>query len=69
MRYSNDGGETYTAFKTRPMGQAGDYARRIYWGGIGTLGQARDRVWEISGMSPVKTAIVHGAFDGDALPY
>lgn len=63
LRYSNDGGETYTAFFVRKMGQSSNYNQRIYWGGIGGMGMARDRVYEISGMAPVKTAIVQGTFD------
>ena len=64
MRYSNDGGSHFNAYKSRPIGRAGDTNTRIYWGGVGGLGWARDRVWEISGMAPVKTAITQGVFDG-----
>jgi hypothetical protein len=60
MRYSDDGGNSWSMTSNRSMGRAGDYNQRIYWF---RLGQARDRVWEISGMAPVKTAIVQGAFD------
>ncbi len=63
MRYSNDGGSHFNAWKSRPMGRAGDTNTRIYWGGVAGLGWARDRVWEISGMAPVKTAITQGTFD------
>ncbi len=66
MRYSNDGGEHYNAVKYRNMGNAGDSNVRMYWGGIGTLGMGRDRVWEISGSAAVKTAIVQGSFDAVA---
>lgn len=66
LRWSNDGGETFGAYRNRDMGRYGDYNQRIYWGGIGTLGMGRDRVWELSSEAPVKTAIVQGIFDAEA---
>lgn len=63
MRYSNDGGTSYGPWRSRAMGRAGATNKRIYWGGITGLGQSRDRVWEVSGIAPVKTAIVQASFD------
>lgn len=60
LRWSRNGGETYTAFFSRSIGRAGSFSKRIYWT---YLGMDRDRVWEISGDAPVKTAIVQGTFD------
>jgi hypothetical protein len=63
MRYSNDGGVNWGSYFSRSMGRAGDSNVRIYWGGIGGLGQGRDRVWEIVTDAPVKTAIVQGTLE------
>jgi hypothetical protein len=63
LRWSNDGGVSYGPFFSRDMGRAGDFNKRIYWV---RCGMGRDRVWEISGTSPVKTAIVQAAMNADA---
>src|SRR3990167_1784982 len=60
MRYSNDGGNTWSAYTYRNLGRAGEFSRRLYWN---SLGMGRDRVWELSGDAPVKTAIVGANFD------
>lgn len=64
MRYSDDGGETWSAVRYRDIGCAGSFNQRIYWN---RLGKSRDRVWEISGDAPVATAIVAGSFDAQVL--
>lgn len=64
MRYSDDGGETWSAFRYRDIGRAGSFNQRIYWN---RLGKSRDRVWEISGDAPVATAIVAGSFEAQVL--
>ncbi len=63
MRYSKDGGETYTPYRQRAIGRAGTYNARTFWGGIGGLGMDRDRVWEISTDSPNKIAVIQGSFE------
>jgi hypothetical protein len=60
MRYSNDGGNTWSATSYRDLGAAGEFNKRLYWQ---RLGSGFDRVWEISGDAAVKTAIVQGSFD------
>ena len=62
MRYSNDGGNLWSAYSYRDVGRAGNFNKRLQWW---YLGIGRDRVWELSGDAPVKTAIVGGAFDAD----
>lgn len=62
MRYSNDGGENWNAITYRDLGRAGNFNKRLKWW---YLGKGRDRVWEVSGDAPVKTAIVQGIFDAD----
>lgn len=62
MRYSNDGANTWSAYSYRDVGRAGNFNKRLQWW---YLGMGRDRVWEISGDAPAKTAIVGAAFDAD----
>lgn len=50
MRYSNDGGRTWSAEIWRSLGKVGQYLRRVSWH---RLGVARDRVYWLSGSDPV----------------
>ncbi len=45
LKWSNDGGHTWSDGIDRDCGQAGEYTKRVIWR---RLGQARDRVYEIS---------------------
>lgn len=58
LRYSNDGGHTWSGIKRKSMGAAGEYFRRVKFG---PTGAGRNRVWEISITDPVKRAVM-GAF-------
>lgn len=58
MRYSNDGGHTWSNQKTKSVGRVGEYGARVKFG---PSGSGRNRVWEISMTDPVKFA-VFGAF-------
>jgi hypothetical protein len=55
LRWSNDGGHTWSNGYDRDCGQAGDYRRRVLWN---RLGRSRDRVYEISMSDPVPWRIV-----------
>lgn len=57
LRYSNDGGKTWSAYLQQGLGKAGNYKKRIIWR---RLGMARDRVWEVSISDPVKTVWLSG---------
>ena len=58
LRYSNDGGHTWSQVKTKGIGAAGEYGRRVKFG---PTGAGRYRVWEISITDAVKRA-VFGAY-------
>lgn len=58
LRYSNDGGHTWSNIKTKAIGQAGEYGRRVRFG---PTGAGRNRVWEVSMTDPCKFAVI-GAF-------
>jgi hypothetical protein len=50
LRYSDDGGYTWSSELWRSMGKTGAYRQRAIWR---QLGRARDRVFEVSGSDPV----------------
>lgn len=54
MRFSDDGGKTWSNQQTRDAGQAGKSKARVIWR---RLGRARDRVYEISVNDPVDWSI------------
>jgi hypothetical protein len=58
LRYSNDGGHTWSNEKQRSIGQVGQYGARVKFG---PTGSGRNRVWELAITDPVKRA-VFGAF-------
>lgn len=55
LRISNDGGSTWGNEHWRSIGRAGRYKNRCIWR---RLGQARDRVYEMSISDPVKAVVV-----------
>lgn len=57
LRWSDDGGHTWSDYSYRPMGKIGEYYRRVIWYRLGITTKLRDRVYEISGSDPVKIAI------------
>lgn len=60
MRYSDDGGHTWTSYKTRSAGAIGHYKSRALWR---SLGGSRDRVFEFSGSDPIKTTLLGAQID------
>jgi len=54
LRYSNDGGHTWSPERTATVGAAGQYGARAKFH---RLGSGRDRVWEISMTDPLKFAV------------
>jgi hypothetical protein len=64
LRWSDDGGHTWSSYKSREIGKIGKYGQRVVWN---RLGQARDRIFEVKITDPVKvtwigaTAEIEGA--------
>jgi hypothetical protein len=58
LRWSDDGGHTWSNEHWSPMGKIGQYFRRVFWRRLGMTMKLRDRVYEVSGTDPVKIAIV-----------
>ena len=57
MRFSDDGGHTWSSEKWTSMGKSGEFGHRTIWRRLGMTTRLRDRVYEISGTDPVKVAI------------
>jgi hypothetical protein len=58
LRWSDDGGHTWSSEHWRSMGAIGAYGTRTIWRRLGMTTKIRDRVLEISGTDPVKIVIV-----------
>jgi hypothetical protein len=58
LRWSDDGGHTWSNEHWKSMGQIGRTGFRTIWRRLGMTLKLRDRVYEISGTDPVKIAIM-----------
>jgi hypothetical protein len=58
LRWSDDGGHTWSNEHWSKMGRIGQYGRRVFWRRLGMTMKLRDRVYEVSGTDPVKIAII-----------
>jgi hypothetical protein len=58
LRWSDDGGHTWSNSHWRSMGKTGAYGTRVLWRRLGMTLKLRDRVYEVSGTDQTKIAIV-----------
>lgn len=58
LRWSDDGGHTWSSEHWVSIGKIGEFYRRAIWRRLGMTMKIRDRVYEVSGTDPVKIAIV-----------
>ena len=58
LRWSDDGGHTWSNEHWNSMGKIGAYGTRTIWRRLGMTEKIRDRVYEVSGTDPVKIAIM-----------
>jgi len=58
LRWSDDGGHTWSNEHWSKMGKIGAYGFRTFWRRLGMTMKLRDRVYEVSATDPVKVAIV-----------
>lgn len=58
LRWSDDGGHTWSNYHTRSVGSIGETGTRVIWRRLGMTSKLRDRIYEISGSDPVKIAIM-----------
>jgi hypothetical protein len=58
LRWSDDGGHTWSNEHWKSMGQIGRYGHRTIWRRLGATMKIRDRVYEVSGTDPVRIYIM-----------
>ena len=58
LRWSDDGGHTWSNEHWKSMGRIGQTGYRVIWRRLGMTLKLRDRVYEVSGTEPVKVAIM-----------
>ena len=58
LRWSDDGGHTWSNEHWANLGPIGQYGKRVIWRRLGMTTKLRDRVYELSGSDPVKIAIM-----------
>ena len=58
LRWSDDGGHTWSNYHAKSMGRIGEFGTRVLWRRLGMTQKLRDRVYEISGTDPVKISIM-----------
>ena len=59
LRWSDDGGHTWSNEHWASMGRIGQYGFRTFWRRLGMTQKLRDRVYEVSGTDAVKIAITN----------
>jgi len=58
LRWSSDGGRTWSSESWASIGRVGEYKARVRWR---RLGRARDRVYELTISEPVKVVVIGAA--------
>jgi hypothetical protein len=58
LRFSDDGGHTWSNEHWKSMGAIGEYGNRTIWRRLGATMKIRDRVYEVSGTDPVRIYIM-----------
>jgi hypothetical protein len=58
LRWSDDGGHTWSNEHWSSIGKIGAYGHRTFWRRLGMTLKLRDRVYELSGTDPNKIAIM-----------
>ena len=58
LRWSDDGGHTWSNEHWKQMGAIGQYGYRTIWRRLGMTLKLRDRVYEVSGTDPVKISVM-----------
>lgn len=63
MRYSNDSGQTWSAWSPRSTGKVGEYSKRVKWDRIG---MSRNRVFQFRCTDDCKASIMGLSIDSKA---
>jgi hypothetical protein len=65
LRWSDDGGHTWSNEHWASLGKLGNYQQRVIWRRLGMTTKLRDRIYELSGTDPVKIAIITAEIVGN----
>jgi hypothetical protein len=66
MRYSDDGGYTWSNQRLVPLGATGVRTVPVRWWGLGVTGRT-GRIWELEASSPVVRTLMYAAVEGDVI--
>lgn len=55
FRYSDDGGHTWSNWRTRSLGEQGVHEKRVRFNRLGSF---RARVWQVQVSSPIKRDLI-----------
>lgn len=64
MRYSDDGGKSWSNQLLRSLGTQGAHMERVTYSGLGCTGR-HGRIWELQVSAPVARALRYAAIEGD----
>lgn len=67
LRWSDDGGHTWSDERLSAMGKIGNYYEKVLYRRLGQTKKLRDRVYEISSTDPVKIIINGASIEGVSL--
>jgi hypothetical protein len=62
LRWSNNGGRSYTDYITKGAGKSGDFRKRVVFR---RLGRSRDRVFELSATDPIPWRVIDAYMDAE----
>jgi len=66
LRYSDDGGRTWSNQRLKSLGAIGKYSTRVVWDGLGVTGRT-GRIWELEASSAVVRGLMYAAVEGDPI--
>lgn len=66
MRYSDDGGRSWSMQLTKSLGADGRHETRVTFDGLGCTGR-QGRIWELQISAPVARGLLYAAIEGDAI--
>ncbi len=66
LRWSDDGGQSFSRQIFKPLGADGQHQTRAVWNNLGTTGR-QGRIWELQVSAPVVRGLRYAAVEGDSI--
>jgi hypothetical protein len=66
LRYSDDGGKSFSAQIAKSLGADGRHETRVTFDGLGVTGR-HGRIWELQVSAPVARGLRYAAIEGDVI--